>query len=69
VARGGGALEPLSPTDREILVLAYDRELNSREIMQITGKPSVTAVTTHVYKAMKKLREHVAGLAAETGVR
>jgi RNA polymerase sigma-70 factor (ECF subfamily) len=63
------AMERLSPTDREILVLAYDRELSSREIMEITGKPSVTAVTTHVYKAMKRLREHVAGLAAETGVR
>jgi RNA polymerase sigma-70 factor (ECF subfamily) len=63
------AMERLSSTDREILVLAYDRELTSREIMAITGKPSVTAVTTHVYKAMKKLREHVAGLAAEAGVR
>jgi RNA polymerase sigma-70 factor (ECF subfamily) len=63
------AMERLSPTDREIVVLAYDRELTSREIMEITGKPSVTAVTTHIYKAMKKLREHVAGLAAETGAR
>jgi len=62
------AMERLNPTDREILVLAYDRELSAREIMGITGKPSVTAVTTHVCKAMKKLREHVAGLAAEMGV-
>lgn len=61
------AMERLSASDREILVLAYDRDLSSREIQAITGKPSVTAVTTHVYKAMKKLREHVDRMArAET---
>jgi len=53
------AMERLSPSDRQILTLAYDRELSCREIQAITGKPSITAVTTHVYKAMKKLRAHV----------
>jgi RNA polymerase sigma-70 factor, ECF subfamily len=53
------AMERLSASDREILVLAYDRELSCREIQAITGKPSISAVTTHVYKAMKKLRGHV----------
>jgi len=62
------AMERLSPSDREILVLAYDRELSSREIMEITGKPSISAVTTHVYRAMKKLREHVEGMPPRTRV-
>jgi RNA polymerase sigma-70 factor (ECF subfamily) len=50
------AMERLSPGDREILALAYDRQMTSREIMAVTGKPSISAVTTHVYQAMKRLR-------------
>jgi RNA polymerase sigma-70 factor, ECF subfamily len=61
------ALGRLGPTDREIITLSYDRELSCREIMEIMGKPSVTSVTTHLYKAMKRLRELV--LAGEPGVR
>ena len=53
------ALRSLSASDREIITLSYDRQLSCREIMQIMGKPSVTAVTTHLYKAMKRLRELV----------
>src|SRR5262249_6055194 len=53
------AMDQLSPSDREILTLAYDRELSCREIQAITGKPSISAVTTHVYKAMRKLRARV----------
>ena len=53
------ALLRLSASDREIITLSYDRQLSCREIMQIMGKPSVTAVTTHLYKAMKRLRELV----------
>jgi len=53
------ALGRLSLTDREIITLSYDRELSCREIMQVMGKPSITAVTTHLYKAMKRLRELV----------
>jgi RNA polymerase sigma-70 factor (ECF subfamily) len=63
------AMERLSPADAEILTLAYDRELSCREIQEITGKPSITAVTTHVYRAMKKLRDQVQELAARTGAR
>ncbi len=55
------ALGRMSESDREIITLSYDRELSCREIMQIMGKPSVTAVTTHLYKAMKRLRELVHG--------
>lgn len=53
------ALQRLSPSDREIITLSYDRELSCREIMQVMGKPSITSVTTHLYKAMKRLRELV----------
>lgn len=59
VGRIRTAMERLSASDREIICLSYDRGLNCREIMQIMGKPSITAVTTHLYKAMKRLRELV----------
>lgn len=58
------ALGRLSASDREIITLSYDREMTCREIMQVMAKPSISAVTTHLYKAMKRLRELV--LAAET---
>lgn len=50
------ALARLSPSDREIIALSYERDLSCKEIMEVMQKPSVTAVTTHLYKAMKKLR-------------
>jgi len=50
------AMSRLTPSDREIISLSYDRELSSREIMEVMGKPSITSVTTHLYKAIKKLR-------------
>jgi RNA polymerase sigma-70 factor (ECF subfamily) len=63
VARIRDALARLGPGDREIIYLSYDREMSCREIMAVMGKPSITAVTTHLYKAMRKLRALV--LAAE----
>lgn len=53
------AMQSLSPSDREIITLSYDRELTCREIMEVMGKPSITSVTTHLYKAMKRLRQLV----------
>jgi RNA polymerase sigma-70 factor (ECF subfamily) len=53
------ALTMLSPSDQEIIALSYERELSCKEIMEVMQKPSVTAVTTHLYKAMKKLRDLV----------
>lgn len=53
------AIQRLNPSDREIITLSYDRELSCREIMVVMGKPSITSVTTHLYKAMKRLRELV----------
>jgi len=63
------AMERLSASDREIITLSYDRELSCREIMTVMGKPSVTAVTTHLYKAMKRLRELVLATEAVPGAR
>ena len=53
------ALARLPQSDREIITLSYERGLSCREIMAVMGKPSITAVTTHLYKAMKRLREAV----------
>ena len=53
------AIQRLNPSDREIITLSYDRELSCREIMEVMGKPSITSVTTHLYQAMKRLRELV----------
>jgi RNA polymerase sigma-70 factor (ECF subfamily) len=59
------ALAMLAPSDQEIIALSYERDLSSKEIMEVMQKPSVTAVTTHLYKAIKKLRALV--LAEESG--
>jgi len=59
------ALAMLAPSDQEIIALSYERDLSCKEIMEVMQKPSVTAVTTHLYKAIKKLRALV--LAEESG--
>ncbi|HEY3268896.1 MAG TPA: sigma-70 family RNA polymerase sigma factor [Armatimonadota bacterium] len=53
------AMEHLSLSDREILALAYQQELTLKEIAQVTGKPSVTAVTSHLHRAISKLRAFI----------
>jgi RNA polymerase sigma-70 factor (ECF subfamily) len=50
------ALDHLPGEDREIILLAFERDLSRRDIMEITGKPSVSAVTSHLYRAMQKLK-------------
>ncbi len=67
MSRIRAGISRLGASDREIIVLAYDRELSCREIMQLMGKPSVTSVTTHLYKAMKRLRELVGSADACAG--
>lgn len=54
------ALERLQGDDREIILLAFDRDLTRRDIASIMGKPSLTAVSSHLHRAMKKLRLIVA---------
>lgn len=50
------ALNHLPADDREIIHLAFERDLTRRDIGTIMGKPSVSAVTSHLYRAMQKLR-------------
>src|SRR5207249_10248624 len=50
------AISMLSNSDQEIIDLSYELDHSCKEIMEVMQKTSVTAVTTHLYKAMKKLR-------------
>lgn len=50
------ALGHLSEQDREIIHLAFERDLSRRDIMDIMDKASVSAVTSHLHRAMQKLR-------------
>lgn len=53
------ALDLLPDDDREIIYLAFERDLSRRDIAEILGKPSVSAVTSHLYRAMQKLKRIV----------
>ena len=50
------ALNRLPPVDREIIQLAFERDLSRRDIAEILVKPSVSAVTSHLHRAMQKLK-------------
>lgn len=54
------AMLQLSSEDREIISLAFERDLSRRDIGEIMGKPSISAVTSHLYRAMQKLKAIVA---------
>jgi RNA polymerase sigma-70 factor (ECF subfamily) len=56
VDRVRAALAKLPLADREILALAYQQGLTLKEIVRVTGKPSVSAVTSHLHRAVTKLR-------------
>lgn len=51
-----GALAGLREGDRQIIYLAHCDELNSSQIAQILEKPSVSAVTSHLHRAMRHLK-------------
>lgn len=53
------ALRRLPADDREIVQLAFEQGLSRREIGTIMGKPSVSAVTSHLHRAMQRLRSLV----------
>jgi len=53
------ALNSLAPEDREIIHLAFERDLSRRDLVAILGKPSVSAVTSHLHRAMQKLKTAV----------
>ncbi len=50
------ALKQLAAEDREIIHLAFERDLSRKDIMIIMDKPSVSAVTSHLYRALQKLK-------------
>ena len=50
------AMELLPNDDREIIHLAYEKDLSRHDIGEVMGKPSVSAVTSHLYRAMRKLK-------------
>lgn len=54
------SLDRLPPEDREVIVLAFESDLSRRDIASLLGKPSLTAVSSHLHRAMKKLRTLVA---------
>lgn len=54
------ALDCLPEDDQEIIYLAFERDLSRKDIAEILGKPSVSAVTSHLYRAMQKLKRIVA---------
>jgi RNA polymerase sigma-70 factor (ECF subfamily) len=56
VSRVRDALTRLSLSDRQILLLAYEQGLSAKEVAQVMDKPSVTAVTSHLHRALTKLR-------------
>jgi RNA polymerase sigma-70 factor (ECF subfamily) len=53
------ALADLPEDDREIIFLAYERDLSRRDIMHIMNKPSISAVTSHLYRAMQRLKTKI----------
>ena len=53
------AMRCLPEADREIIHLAFERDLSRRDIVTIMDKPSVSAVTSHLYRAMQKLKSIV----------
>lgn len=50
------AMETLSDGDRQIIQLAHDNDLSCREIAAALDKPSVSAVTSHLHRAMRHLK-------------
>lgn len=51
-----GALASLREGDRQIIYLAHCDELSGAQIAQILDKPSVSAVTSHLHRAMRHLK-------------
>ncbi|MCA1596621.1 MAG: RNA polymerase sigma factor [Chloroflexi bacterium] len=49
-------LEALSPGDREIIHLAFEKDLSRQDIMRVLDKPTVSAVTSHLHRAMRNLK-------------
>jgi RNA polymerase sigma-70 factor (ECF subfamily) len=53
------AFRELSAGDQQIIYLAHQDGMSSAEIAQALGKPSISAVTSHLHRAMTHLRERL----------
>lgn len=51
------ALEDLTESDRQIIALSHREGYSGAQIAQILGKPSTSAVTSHLHRAMNHLRD------------
>lgn len=51
------ALGRLSESDRRIIYLAHQNDLTCAQIAQAMHKPSISAVTSHLHRAMRHLKE------------
>ena len=51
------AFDTLSPSDQQIIMLAHGRGLSSAQIADALDKPSISAVTSHLHRAMSHLRD------------
>ena len=60
VAQVQRALAELNVDDRQIIHLAYEEDLTRQQIAEVMGKPSVTSVTSHLYRALQKVRDTLA---------
>jgi RNA polymerase sigma-70 factor (ECF subfamily) len=50
------ALDKLPAGDRGIIQLAFDQDLSRKDIAEILAKPSVSAVTSHLHRAVQRLK-------------
>ena len=57
VERVRQAIAKLPVDHQQVIHLAFDEDLSSRDIAGIMNKPSVTAVSSHLYRAMQALRK------------
>ena len=61
------ALQTLSLADRQIIALAHGEDLSCAQIAQVLGKPSISAVTSHLHRAMTHLRSALRDLGWNEG--
>ena len=56
IARVRRALAELPESDRQLIALCYEQELSRAEVAEVLGKPSVSAVTSHLNRALARLK-------------
>ncbi|MBI3920418.1 MAG: RNA polymerase sigma factor [Armatimonadetes bacterium] len=56
IARVQQAIRQLPESDRQIIALCYEQELSGAQVAEILGKPTASAVTSHLNRALHRLR-------------